>query len=58
MVGDSGSILHKGGDLEVLKVVSFLVILPTIHCKYVVLSPELNGLIYNANHLLTTTADF
>jgi hypothetical protein len=57
MVRDCGSILHKGGDLGVLKVVSFLLIPPPIRCKYVVLSPVLNGLIYNANHLLATTAD-
>jgi hypothetical protein len=57
MVGDRGSILSKGGDLYVFKVVSFLLILPPTHCKYMVLSPVLNGLIYNTNHLLTTTAD-
>jgi hypothetical protein len=53
MLEDSDMNLHKGGDLHVFKPVSILPIPPSIHRKYVVLSPVPNGMSYNASHLLT-----
>ena len=58
MLEDSDLNIHKGGDFNVFKTVSISLILPLIHCKYVVLLPAPNGMIYNANHLPTATAEF
>jgi hypothetical protein len=54
---DSDLNLHKGGDLYVFKTVPIFLILPLIHCKYVILSPVPIGMIYNVSRLPTTRAD-